>query len=222
MKNCAPLFRWRKILTAFAALAFLQGAMSCGGGGGGSDQSYQGTITSSTGVVGTLQLNIDTDRTSNNVNGSVDPNGDNNTVDVSGSFNSAGVLSVSGGGYNLMGAAVNGIMTGTLTGPSSSTGGFTALNSNNSVTEYCGVFSGSQSGVWSMEISSNDDAAASASVLNGSNTLVYTGSLSGGDLSLTSVGGGTATGTLSGSTVQGNWSDGNGDSGTFSASSDGC
>lgn len=203
------------------AIFALQGINACGGDDDGTNQSYEGTITDSAGTVGNLQLNFNTDSSSNNVQGSFDPRG-SSEVALSGSLNAAGILTASGGGYTFTGATVNGFMTGTLTGPNSSTGAFTALNSSSTVTEYCGVFSGDSSGVWSMEISSNNNVAASSTVLAGSDSFVYTGTISNNAITLSSISGNTATGTLSGTDIQGTWHGANNTSGTFSVSSNGC
>lgn len=211
-----------RFLLLSASVLLMQGAYACGDGNGGTTQSYQGTLTDSSGSVGTLQFNLNTDATSNNVGGSLNPSGDDDSINLTGSLGSAGILSASGGGYTFTGAIVNGFMTGTVSGPNSSNGVFTALNSENSITEYCGVFSGDSAGVWSMEVSSNEDVAASSTVLNSTDSVVYTGSISNNLVTLSSINGNDATGTLSGNTIQGTWTSSNSSSGTFTASSDGC
>ncbi len=209
----------------FIALGFgilsMYGAAACGSGGGAINQVYQGTITDNEGRVGTVQFNLNTSQTSDNVTGTLNPNdGDNVTLD--GDMNNAGIVNASGGGYSFTGLVANGFMTGVMTGPDSSDGVFTTLDASHSITEYCGVFTGTDSGVWSLEISSNDNVAGSSAVLNSTASTVYTGNISGNTLTLSSVNGSDATGTLSGNTVQGTWTGTGEASGTFTVSSEGC
>lgn len=210
----------RFLILTFSIIS-MYGAAACGSSNGPINQVYQGTITDNEGRVGTVQLNLNTRESSNNVTGTLDPN-DGDSVTLEGDFSSAGIINVSGGGYSFVGLAANGFMTGVITGPDSSDGVFTTLDATHSITEYCGIFTGTDSGVWSMEISSNDNVAGSSTVLNTTASTVYTGSISDDTFTLSSVNGSDATGTVSGNTVQGTWT-GTGDaSGTFTASSEGC
>jgi hypothetical protein len=206
-------------ITAFS-LCF---AAACSSNSVISDSSYEGTLSGTNGNSGTLSILINTQDVSQNVNATVDPVGDEEAVALTGSFNTTGNINISGGGYQLQGAAINGIMVGTYTGPGDSSGGFTALlSTNETITNYCGLFTGSDTGPWNLSVSSNNIVAATATGNNSDDTTIYTGTISENTVTLTSVTGATATGTLSGSIIQGTW-DGLGDSsGTFSLSSNSC
>ena len=183
--------------------------------------SYQGTVSGSSGLNATLILTMNTQYNAENATGVLDLGDTGGTISLRGNFSTGGVLSVSGGGYTFSGNASEGALLGSFSGPDSTSGAFSTLDSTeNTITLYCGTFTGSDSGIWNMEISSNHDAAASA--VSASHTTLYTGDILGSNLSLTNTAGANASGVLSGTTLNGTWQTPDGDSGTFSASTEAC
>ena len=207
----------------FLALGFvlMQGVWACGGSSYLPNNSYQGTVAGNSGFTAVITLPVNTDYNTENVTGVLDPAGTGESINLVGSLSTTGALSATGGGYTFTGTAVSGVLVGTFTGPGSTTGGFTALDSTqNVITTYCGTFSGTSSGVWNMETSVGHTVAATAA--SSSSTTLYSGTVSGTTVSLTSSGGPTASGTISGNTVSGTWTGSGGASGSFSATVEAC
>jgi hypothetical protein len=142
------------------------------------------------------------------------------TVTLAGTYNTATkVFTMSGSSYALT-------ATVAYTGPSSTTGTVSALptSSTVTVTNYCGTYSGSESGRWSITISGSK-LAGSASTPDGGVSL--SGSAVGNSLSMfwhpNSTDNGNALGTISGTTVSGTWTSNTpGDHGTWTGSSGSC
>lgn len=140
---------------------------------------------------------------------------------VTGTYNtSTNALQLSGGGFTFTGSRSGSSITGTFTGPSGSTGGFSTLNATaGSVTVYCGTFTslgGKESGIFNIQTSSSGTASGTSSTSRGSTAL--TGTVTGSTLQLTVASGGTMTGAVSGGTVSGTGSDDT----VFAGSSDSC
>jgi len=218
------IFKTYRKVFFFLALAFIsvQGIIACGGDNSYlPNSSYQGTVAGNDGFTAVITLPVNTDFSSENVTGVLDPTGSGESINLVGSLTTTGALTASGGGYTFTGTAASGVLLGTFTGPSSTTGGFTALDSTqNTITTYCGTFTGTSSGTWNMETSSGHTAAATAA--SASSTTLYSGSLSGSSVSLSSSTGSTATGTVSGNTITGTWTGTGGASGTFTATTANC
>ncbi len=207
----------------FLALSFvlIQGVIACGGNSYLPNSSYQGTVAGNTGFTAVITLPVNTDYSSENVTGVLDPAGGGESINLVGSLTTTGALTASGGGYTFTGTATSGVLLGTFTGPSSTTGGFTALDSTeNTITTYCGTFTGTSSGTWNMETSSGHTAAATAA--SASSSTLYSGSVSGNSITLSSTSGSSATGTISGNTVNGTWTATGGASGSFTANVGNC
>ncbi len=192
--------------------------------------SYAGTVTGTSGTGGTLSLTITPAvasmgsaimplATTDTVSGTLHITGGVDVV-LSGTFTPpSGPLDVSGGGYTFSGSLQNGTLSGTWTGPGSS-GSFTALvsGSSGSVTNFCGTFSGSDSGTWDL---SQSGMTLSGSYTGSGGSATLSGTLSGTSISLTSPSGATAQGTLSGPSMSGTWTSGS-HTGTWQGSTSGC
>ncbi len=146
------------------------------------------------------------------------------TVNLTGSFDTASQgLTLSGGGYSFVGVLSATAISGSYTGPQGA-GSFSALQStgSGSVLVYCGTYAQNNStntGVWNM-VQSGGSLVGSFSGSDGA-----TGDLSGtisGDSVSVSFKGGSATGTLSGTTMSGTWHDNKGNSGPWQGSTGSC
>jgi hypothetical protein len=184
-----------------------------------------------------------------NVSGSARIQG--SVVTLTGTFNTdnptaAGALSVTGtpGGYVFNGTAVGNPLSrieGTFTRASGAGGRFSVLfvptKAGGAVTVFCGTYSGADSGTWNLVASSDGPASGSFSasssgsqgLLSGNvtNVTVTSGSITGGNVSLTWGPGTVATGAISGTKVgtaagASRWDDGKGHTGTWTGSSSGC
>jgi hypothetical protein len=140
-------------------------------------------------------------------------------ITLSGTFTTPnGPLNVSGGGYTFQGTLTNGVLSGTWTGPSSNGSFSTLVGSSSSVTNYCGTFSGQDSGTWNFTISGT---TLSGSYTGTSGSGILTGTVNGNSVSISTQSGGTAQGTISGTNVSGTWMGGS-KTGTWMGSSTGC
>ncbi len=185
------------------------------------NESYQGTASGNSDFAATLTWTVNTNYNSENLTGVFDPLGTTAPISLVGQLTQTGVLTATGGAYTFTGSAANGILLGTFSGTNS--GNFSTLNSTeNTITQYCGTFTGSTSGIWNMESSSNAQASASSVSTDDSLSVTYSGSSSNNVFTLSNTSGASASGTRVGTTITGTWDDGNGASGTFSSSSEAC
>ena len=190
-------------------------------------QTFLGTLAAPGPVAGSLALTI---TSSSRTTGTLYFG--QNSVGVLGRFDAlSNIVNVSGGGYAFAGTLAGGVLTGALTGPGNSNGGFTALDSShNAVTTFCGSYSGSgstplgnpEAGAWSLSVSIDGKAAAESVPGDGSGPpLIFTGRTDGVSLTLNGTAGRSATGAIQTGTATGTFQASFG-SGTFNASSTGC
>jgi hypothetical protein len=125
---------------------------------------------------------------------------------VKGTMDGSGRVTMSGGGWQLDGKVENGGISGDYTGPKGS-GNFAGVDAtNDSVTRFCGTFSGADSGTWNLQTSSSKATGSFAGSFASGN---LDGSVSGSSVSLrysSPSASGTASGTISGSSVSGTYS----------------
>lgn len=151
------------------------------------------------------------------------------TVSLSGSYNSAtSTFALTGGGYALAATVdANKNVSGTLTGSSAATTGVVAalaVAAGEPKTTWCGTFNGTNSGKLNLIIKGNT-ASALAVETTGEGTNL-TGTVNGAGVTLGwkpmispgVYGTGTATGTISGATITGIWSNTLGEHGNWTAS----
>ncbi len=141
-------------------------------------------------------------------------------------------FTMAGGGYNLT-ATIDGAgqVSGTLNGTTADTKGVVsalATNPATATTTYCGTFSGTNSGRLSVVVRGTEAKGLAVEVTGEGTNL--SGTVSGNTVTLGwkplgaggVVGTGTATGTISGSTLAGSWTNTLGERGTFTTTSTGC
>jgi hypothetical protein len=157
------------------------------------------------------------------------------TVALTGTVDSnANTVNLVGGGYLLTGTVSNGVVSGTYTGPNSSSGGFATLSTTQgAITAYCGTFSSTlqpagqaqttSTGVFNLQIAANGAASGvSTPTATGSASSVFTGQANGSTVTLVHISsdGITANNTNVTATVQNGTISGslttNGGTGTFS------
>ena len=151
------------------------------------------------------------------------------TVQLTGTYNASGnpQLVLAGGGYGLAGnySPTNGVFSGTSTFPDGKTGMWTVSADAATVTVFCGTYSSTQGhggGTWNLVLDKNDNLTG---VATGAGQLQGTLDVS-GNVSVTYTGG-TATGTLDRNTGGGSGTYdapgiGEGDAGTWTATTGGC
>ncbi len=195
-----------------------------GDGGGHQHETYRGTIVSGT-ESGILEVEVTAGEHSGGLLEQAAEGGaegtitfDSGVVDLTGTF-AGGVLTLSGGGYQLSGSLSGGAISGTFTGPNGS-GTFTVQpTASGAVQVYCGTYSGADAGIWNLVEGSDGTLTGSYSGGGGSGNL--NGSRSGDAVSLTFLGG-TATGTIAGDAVTGTWTATSGGSGSFTGAVGNC
>ena len=232
---------------ALAGLALL--ALSCksdkstGPGSAGYAGTYAGIIAGQT-TSGTLTITIPTAAAAAPARGPIAVASDLDAVvtltgtlkiaggssyAITGSFdNVAGTLSgVTAGPYTITGGFVGGKFTGTWTGPGGTAGGFSLLSvpAGGSALALCGIFTGSDNGVWNLSIVGASMAGVAA---NSSGALRLTGSFNASNGAMTGIASPddatlAASGTLAtpANTASGSWSAGGG-TGTWSGSASSC
>jgi hypothetical protein len=196
---------------AVAVLAALGAAMLVSGCGGDnttnlSNQTFIGTL----GDGSVLTLNFGTQSgTSIPLTGTLTHTPASGTVNLMGTYtvSNAGIAA-NGGSYTLNGTYANGTASGTYTGPSG-TGAFVAFNGDsNSVTVYCGTYTGSSMGEWNLVKKGNSVAGAysTGKLINGS---VDSYNMVRFQIADDSAGNGSGSGTISGASISGTWMVGN-------------
>jgi hypothetical protein len=142
------------------------------------------------------------------------------TTALTGTFDSVTkALNLSGGGFTFKG----GVISGTYTGPSGVTGGFSTLSTaNGTVTAYCGTFSnGAGTGVFNIQVSAIGSVSGVAS--QGDQVAYISGQVTGTTIKITHTDGGSDTGTIQNGTVSGTADPGSGGSShPFSGSTSAC
>jgi hypothetical protein len=191
---------------ALAGLALL--ALSCksdkttGPGSSAYAGTYSGIIAGST-TSGTLTITIPTATAAAPARGPIATASDVDAVvtltgtlkiaggssySISGSFdNVAGTLSgVTAGPYTITGGFAGGKFTGTWTGPGGTSGGFSLLSvpSGGSSLALCGVYTGSDNGVWNLSIVGTSMVGIAA---NSSGALRLTGTYNASSGAMTGV-----------------------------------
>jgi len=201
-----------RIVTQFAAVAVLAGAVACskdstGPGGGTALGNYYGVFGASNGsasIGGTLVIIVVTGSAS----GTLTPEGAAG-IPLSGTYNAgSGAVSLSGGGHSLGGTITGGTLDGTYTGPGGEVGKFGTHHGTTSsdVQLFCGSYAGDSQGVWNLAKAGN--ALVGAYADDGGGSAQLTGTVSGSAISIT-FSGGTAAGTLaSATTMGGTWTAG--------------
>jgi hypothetical protein len=119
--------------------------------------------------------------------------------------------------FTFTGTYSSGRVSGTFTGAGGS-GSFVVHSGT--VQVFCGTFAGDASGVWNLVRHGNDVYGIAVDV-GGTNSLQLTGTMSGTTINLTFTGG-TASGTISGTSMSGMWTTLVGDAGTWTGSTSGC
>lgn len=129
----------------------------------------------------------------------------------------SGTTTLNGGGYSLVGALKNDVLTGHYTGPKGN-GQFAAQLEGSVAALFCGTFSGSDSGV--LNVVQGNTGKLQVAYVGAQIAGVANGTPSGGNYSA-SDGTNNFTGTISGGTTTGSYSAGS-LNGTFSATSASC
>jgi hypothetical protein len=142
------------------------------------------------------------------------------------------IVDVSGGGYTLLGAISNGVLSGTFTDPASNGGGFSALESTHTaVTTFCGTYMGDNTtslgnpdtGVWNLELSVDGAASGDSLPTDGSGPpLIFVGRADSSTFNMIGNQGSSASGTFQNGTATGTFQPSAGGIGTFSASTSAC
>ena len=137
----------------------------------------------------------------------------------------AGVLNVIAGGYTILGTVSGAFITGTVTDTAGNVGSFSGLDGTHvAVTTYCGSYVGGDgtTGPFNLAVSPNGAVAASVGQLSAAGAAAaFTGTMSGGTMSLAAPGVATATGTLVSGVATGTVNAGAA-TGTFTANVTGC
>jgi hypothetical protein len=237
---------WRPV--AAAAVVFALSACGDATGTGGTDSTVLNGIFVGDAVSGSLSITISSASlsivaapnasvadamASVSVTGSLKITG-GASVSLTGTYDTGThTITVSGGGYAFTGTFANGVLTGTFTTPDGGTGSFTTASTGGSatVTSYCGTYAGtsnSDAGVFNLVVNSSAGTATGFArpTTAGQHPVQLTGTVSGNTVNLTTqqIGGdephnGTATATISGSSISGSYKDNqSGNGGTFSGS----
>ena len=135
---------------------------------------------------------------------------------------------LSGDGFTLDGTVSpdGSELAGSGLAPDGASGTFTTLNTALDPTNYCGTYSGGESGTWNVTTSTSGRVTGSFAGTGGAG--IIGGTLTGTSVSVTYVGEerGTASGTVQGTSVSGTWRDTTGaaprPSGTFTGNTTGC
>ena len=229
------LRRCRVIPTVMAVTGALAFGAACsddsgggGGGGGGNSTTFLGVISADDGVT-TGEITIDVATGSPGVEGgavlafaSVGATGSHNlggtSVALTGTYDDqTGLVSLTGGGYTIDGGFDgNNRLEGFFTGPMAGT--FVTARQGNGTAAYCGTFTGDDDGTFSIVIDGNEvlGTAVPSTGPNAGIPIALDGVRSGNNIYIPDQNTPLITGTISGSTVSGNWSDGQGNSGTWS------
>lgn len=196
-----------------------------GAGGGASPTSshLEGTFTGGTGESGLLSLHVTAGASSGGllrevVNGTVAGTLTIGGVEtaLTGTF-AAPALTISGGGYSFSGTVTASGIAGSYTGPNGA-GTFAVQDTAaGAVQVYCGTYAGDASGTWNLV--ERADGALSGSANPGAGLLE--GTRTGDSIELT-FDGGTASGTIAGTTATGTWSLSSGGGGTWTGTVGGC
>ncbi|HXI21116.1 MAG TPA: hypothetical protein VNH46_08530 [Gemmatimonadales bacterium] len=220
---------------ALTCLTLLAGCGSSGGTNGGSaSTSFTGVVSAIDGTTtGALSFAIATASpdvgvptgvalVQSSVTGTLKFNG-LPAIQLTGTYESTtGALTLSGGGYSFTGTFDGqSSVQGTFTGPNGASGGFatTETSSSSTASNYCGSYARndlSDAGTFSVVISGSSILGRWASSVDGS-TGGLSGSVSGNNITINvSPAGTVATGTRSGTTISGTFTDPNsGGSGTW-------
>ena len=117
-----------------------------------------------------------------------------------------GVLNVIAGGYTIFGTVSGAFITGTVTDGAGNVGAFSGLDGTHvAVTTYCGTYTASDgtTGPFNVAVSINGATATVGQLSASGPPAAFTGTSSGGNLSLSAAGGATATATLVGGVATG-------------------
>jgi hypothetical protein len=142
------------------------------------------------------------------------------TIPLSGTYDTSNhTLSLAGGGYSFTGTFANGRIDGTFTSPTES-GSFTVQSSTSTtIRNFCGTYGGnSDQGRFNISVNLGSGAVYGrwVSTQDGSSGGL-SGTTSGSSITINVEGGGTATGTITPTSVSGTYADGQ-DTGSFSGS----
>jgi len=200
-----------RVRSRFAACIVALAAVSCSskdstgpGGGASDDGDYRGIFSATDGITafgGALVITIQ----SATASGTLTPSGQS-AVSLSGTFStSTKAVNLSGGGHTLAGTVNS--TSGELSGAHHGTGGdgtfATQKGTSSEVQQFCGTFTGDDTGTWNLSKRANSLVGAYAADGGGDGSL--SGTLSGSSISIT-FSGGTASGTLTSATaMNGTW-----------------
>lgn len=176
------------------------------GGAGDAHASYEGTFSAGPGENGTMMVNVHSSHASSGLlEGITDGSADGmlhmgaTMIDLIGTL-AGSTLHLTGGGYDFTGTITLTGIDGTYTGPNGP-GSFSVQDiSGGAVAVYCGDYTGDADGSWNLV--ERADGSLSGVALPGAGAL--TGTRTGDAISLT-FDGGTATGTITGTTASGVW-----------------
>ncbi|HEX5004633.1 MAG TPA: hypothetical protein VFV65_04915 [Gemmatimonadales bacterium] len=183
--TCTRSLRLGAALLLAAAVGACSDDDNGGGGGPAASTSYVGLVASSDGQTGPLNLTFASAVAAPpiasstgtgpsfsvgavvNVTGTMQLGGGALT-NIAGTLDDDDVLNMSGGGYNLFGDLVNGVVTGGFTGPGVSGTMVAAANSESAPARaFCGTFSGTSIGDPPSEDSGTFNLVVAAGTANG-------------------------------------------------------